>query len=174
MNRLRPLYALLAAIAFVLPAAPSQPPAVKPGKEHEVLKRFEGPWDIVSGTETNGTVTYKMELGGLWLTGTFQYGDTGTQPSARQLTTFDPIKKKYVTVFVDSTSSRPWISEGTFDEAGNVCTMIGEGPGPDGKPTKQKWILEFKDKDTIVETNYAPDNEGKEQAAGTVTYKRRK
>ncbi len=44
----------------------------KPGPEHELLKKREGIWSTTmkaGGMEFKGAVTYKMELGGLWLVG---------------------------------------------------------------------------------------------------------
>ena len=71
----------LVALAAVLAApALAQEPA-KPGPEHELLKKLEGTWDTTmkaGGKEHKGTMTYKMELGGLWRVGSMD-SDLGGQ-----------------------------------------------------------------------------------------------
>src|SRR5215470_20277570 len=62
------------AVLLVVPALYSQE-APKPGKEHELLKRMEGTWDVIM-EGGKGTMTYKMGLGGLWLLGE-QDGELG-------------------------------------------------------------------------------------------------
>jgi hypothetical protein len=61
----------VAVVAFAAPVAPAQE-GPKPGPEHEMLKKLEGTWDLddevrPGGRVSKGTVVYKMELGGLWL-----------------------------------------------------------------------------------------------------------
>ena len=65
------------------------------------------------------------------------------------------------------------ISEGTLDPEKKIMTMTGEGPGPEGKTTKYKSTLEFKDKDTMVMTMFTAGPDGKEQTMMTITYKRK-
>src|SRR5262249_44245858 len=68
MNAMR-LLSVIALAAIAAPAVRAQE-IPKPGPEHEVLKKLEGNWDITmkaGGAEFKGTVTYKMDLGGLWL-----------------------------------------------------------------------------------------------------------
>ena len=46
-----------------------------------LLKQLEGNWDTlmkVGGQEFKGTMTYKMELGGMWLVGSLE-SDLGGQ-----------------------------------------------------------------------------------------------
>jgi hypothetical protein len=84
------------------------------------------------------------------------------------------VKKKYVGVWVDSMSASPMVSEGTYDKDGKVLTMTGEGPGPDGKPSKYKMTTEHKDKNTLFWTLYGPGPDGKEAPMFSITYKRKK
>jgi hypothetical protein len=166
--------AIAASLVFV-PATPAQAP--QPGPEHQKLKELEGTWDAVikmGEGESKGTTVWKMELGGLWLVSEFQ-GEVGGQKfSGRGFDGYDPIKKKYVAVWIDSMSNSPMVSEGSYDKDGKVLTMTGEGPGPDGNPTKYKMTTEHKDKDTLFWTMYGPGPDGKEAPMFTITYKRRK
>jgi hypothetical protein len=162
------LAALLAA-----PAARAQD-IPKPGPEHEVLKKMEGNWDLTmkfAGMESKGRVVYKMELGGLWLTSALEGDIGGMKFSGKGLDTYDPASKKYVAVWIDSMSTRPMTMEGTYDKATKTLTMIGDGPGPDGKPTKHKTVSVMPDDDTINFSMYMGD--GKEPMF-TIVYKRKK
>src|SRR5437763_8089398 len=84
----------------------AQEPA-KPGPEHELLKKRVGTWDTTlkaGGMENKGTVTYKMELGGLWLVGSLKSDLGGEKFYGKGLDTYDARKKKYVSVWFDSMS----------------------------------------------------------------------
>jgi hypothetical protein len=168
--------ALSAAMWWVGPAALAQAPA-QPGPEHQRLKDLEGTWDasIKAGAdESKGTVTYKMELGGLWLVSSFEGDFGGAKFTGRGLDGYDPAKKKYVSVWVDSWTTSPLNFEGTYDKEGKVLTMTGESTGPDGKPAKVKTTTELKDKDTMVWTMTMPGPDGKDGEMMSISYKRRK
>jgi len=146
----------------------------KPGPEHEMLKKLEGTWDATTkagGMESKGTMTYKMALGGLWLMSKFEGDFAGTKFEGHGMDSYDPMKKKFVGVWVDSMSASPLVMEGTYDKEKKAITMVGEGPGMDGKPAKYKTVSEMKDDDNVVFNLYMGD--GKEPMM-TITYKRKK
>jgi hypothetical protein len=166
-----------AAVLLAAPAAPAQPKAPKPGPEHDRLRQMEGTWEATVKSdhgESKGTVTYKADLNGLWLLGEFQGEFGGQKFRGRSIDGYDVTKKKYFSVWIDSMSTAPMLSEGTFDKAGKVLTLHGEGPGMDGKPTKFKLVTELKDKDTMLFTMSGPDKDGKDRVMMTITYKRKK
>src|SRR5262249_34239285 len=119
-------------------------------------------------------MTYKMEVGGLWLVANFKSNFGGQEFEGKGLDGYDPMKKKYVTVWVDSMSPVPMFFQGEFDKEGKVLTQIGEGLGMDGKMTKFKSVTERKDADTMIFTMSSPDNDGKDQTMLTITYRRLK
>lgn len=173
MNTVRWFCAVAVVAALVSPVAHAQD-GPKPGPEHAVLKKMEGNWDLVmkfGGTETKGTVVYKMELGGLWLTGALESELFGAKFTGKSLDTYDAAKKKYVGVWVDSMGTQPMILEGTYDKDKKALTMTGDGPGMDGKPTKYKSVSVFTDDNTIDFSMYTGD--GKDPAF-TIVYKRKK
>jgi hypothetical protein len=113
-----------------------------------------------------------MDLGGMWLIGNFEGEFGGQKFQGRGMDTYDAASQKYISVWIDSMSTRPMISEGTYDADKKTLTMTGEGPGQDGKMAKYKSTLEFKDKDTMVMVmNTVQD--GKDQPMMTITYKRK-
>ena len=100
------MIAVIVAAVLAAPAAAQEPP--KPGPEHKLLKSREGTWDITmkaGGMEHKGTVTYKMELGGLWLVGSLESDLGGEKFYGKSLDTYDAGKKKYVGVWADSMST---------------------------------------------------------------------
>ncbi|HVL13208.1 MAG TPA: DUF1579 domain-containing protein [Gemmata sp.] len=146
----------------------------KPGPEHEVLKKMEGNWDLTmkfAGMESKGTVTYKMELGGLWLVGNLEGDLGGIKFSGKGMDTYDASKKKYVGIWVDSMSTSPMMLEGSYDKAKKTLTMAGDGPGMDGKPTKHTAVTEMPDDDTI---NFSMFTGDAKEPAFTIVYKRKK
>lgn len=164
-------------VLMVISIVEAQPPQPKPGPEHALLKQFEGTWDasVKAGpNESKGVMVYKMDLNGLWLVSDFQ-GSIGPEKfQGKGLDSYDPMKKKFVGVWVDTMSTAPMIAEGSFDKAGKVLTMNSEAPDPDGKPTKYKMVTEIKDKDSMVFTIFAPGPGGKEVGMMTIQYKRKK
>jgi hypothetical protein len=168
---MRTIAAVVAAV-LATPAFAQEPP--KPGPEHELLRKREGTWETTmkaGGMEFKGTVTFKMELGGLWLVGSLESDLGGQKFSGKSLDSYDAAKKKYVGVWVDSMGTSPLLMEGTYDRAKKALTMAGEGPGMDGKPTKYRSVSEMPDDDTVLMSMFVGD--GKEQMF-TVTYKRKK
>jgi hypothetical protein len=166
---------MIAVIVVAVLAAPAWSQELpKPGPEHEVLKALVGTWTTsmkVGGMESKGTVTYKMDLGGLWLSGTLNSEMFGTKFTGKSLESYHPAKKKYVSLWVDSMSTAPVIMEGTYDKEKKTMTATGEGPGMDGKPMKYKSVTKMLDADTMEMTMYMGNAK---EAAFTVTYKRKK
>jgi hypothetical protein len=164
--------AVVVVAMLVVPALSQEAP--KPGPEHEVLKELAGTWDSTmkfDGKESKGTMIRTMELGGFWLTGTMESELFGTKFTGKALDTYDPNKKKYVGVWIDSMATSPMFLEGSYDKEKKTMTMAGEGPGMDGKPTKYKSVSVMPDDDTINFSMYMGD--GKEPAF-TIVYKRKK
>lgn len=175
MMRLRMLVIFGVALVLAQPALAQQPS--KPGPEHEKLRKLEGTWEATikaGGSESKGTVTYKMELGGLWLVSNFEGEFGGDKFQGKGMDTFDARKKKYVSVWADSMSTTPLVMEGTFDNEGKILTMTGEATGQDGNLAKVKTTSEMKDNDTMEWTMSMADKDGKETMAMSITYKRKK
>jgi hypothetical protein len=163
-------------------AADEFPAPPKPGPEHEMLKQMEGTWDTSvkmggdakDAKESKGTATYKMELGGLWLVGNHEGDLGGMKFQGKGMESYDPAKKKYVSVWADSMGTVPMISEGTYDKEKKTLTWTSDYPGPDGKMAKYHMVTEFTDKDCVVMKMSIAGKEGKDVEMMTITYKRKK
>jgi hypothetical protein len=166
------MLAVLVSAVLAVPALAQEAP--KPGPEHELLKKQEGTWATTmkaGGMEFKGSVTYKMELGGLWLAGSLESDLGGQKFYGKSLDTYDAGKKKYVGVWADSMGTTPLLMEGDYDKDKKTLTMIGEGPGMDGKPTRWKSVSTMPDNDTINMSMFVGDAK---EPMFTVTYKRKK
>jgi len=147
------------ALVLLAPAAWAQE-SPKPGPEHAILKKLEGTWDATmkfAGMESKGTMKYKMELGGLWLTSAYDGEFAGQKFSGRGLDTYDLARKKYIGVWADSMVTTPLIMEGTYDKDKKALTMTGDGPSPDGKTAKFKAVTDLSKDDTITFSMYMGD-----------------
>lgn len=146
-----------------------------PGPEHELLKKNEGTWigKVKLGEEeSTSTITYKMGLGGLWLLSEYQGSMFGQKFEGRGMDTYDAQKKKFVSVWVDSVTTRPLIVEGTYDKEKKTLTMKGDAPSPDDKPFKM--VTQFLSDDHHVWTMYVVNGDGTEEKIMSVDYKRKK
>ena len=151
--------------------------APTPGPEHEHLKKLEGTWNAkikMGDAESTATAIYKMVCGGMWLMSDFQ-GQLGDMKfSGQGLDSYDPEKRKYVSVWVDSMSTRPMLLEGTHDKEKKTTTMMGEAPGPDGKLAKHKMVTHMPDNDRMLFTMFIIDSDGHENKFMTIEYTRKK
>jgi hypothetical protein len=154
--------------------ASAQPPVPKAGPEHEMLKKLVGKWDMTSkmmGQEAKGVAEYKMELGGLWLTSTVNMDMFGMKFEGRGMDSYDANKKKYTSVWVDNMITSPISMEGTFDAATKTLTMVGDGPGPDGKIIKNTIKTKWTSDNAFEFAMYHGDAK---DAAFTISYTRKK
>src|SRR5438045_3807257 len=91
--------------------------AWEPGKEHQLLKQFDGDWEFKSRCtmpgqevqEGQGTETSRFTHGGFWLEcetkGTMAKGGMkGKDFTGEGYTGYDPEKKKFVGVWIDNQS----------------------------------------------------------------------
>jgi hypothetical protein len=174
MRRVCTLTAALLLLAAMTPVTAQQP--VKPGPEHEMLKQHEGTWEATiksSAGDSKGTLTCKAGLGGLWVLEHFQGDFGGMAFEGRGAITYDPAKKKYVSIWIDSMSTSPAVSEGTYDKATKTMTMVGDMPMPDGKSMKMTMIAVTKDADTKHVTMRCAGPDGKDFEMMQINYKRR-
>ncbi len=149
----------------------------KPGAEHARLKEMEGKWDCVmdmEGQKSKCSATYKSICGGMWIQSDFEGDLGGIKFQGHGLDGYDLAKKKYVGIWVDSMASSTITMEGDYDAKAKTLTMVGEGPGPDGKPQKVRNTTHYKDKDNFTFKMYMVGIDGKEQLAFTIEYTRKK
>ncbi len=151
-------------------------PEVKTGPEHAMFKECEGAWDAnvkSKAGESKGSANYKVDLNGLWLLEHFKGEFGGKTFEGRGATSYDATKKKYVGIWIDSMSSTPLISEGTYDKASKTMTMHGMMSMHDGKSVKVIMTTVHKDADTKTFTIRGASADDKDSEMLQITYKRR-
>ncbi len=175
---------LLLGIGAAFASAPQEAMGPKPGKEHELLKQFEGNWDATSrfimapGQEpmvSKSKETARIIAGGLFLVFDIEGEMMGQKFTGHGTMGYDTQKKKYTGTWIDSMATGVFLVEGTVDETGKVFTEMMEGTDPQsGQPMKMKMIHEVKDKDSRVLKFFMNGPDGKETQPGTIEYQRRK
>ena len=133
----------------------------KPGPEHEKLKIMAGEWvsaikmiDPASGKThaSTGSMKGKVDLDGFFLISQFK-GSIGELPyEGRSITGYDPHKKKYIGVWVDSMGPGVYQTVGEWDKAGKVYNEKMEGPGPEGEPMHFRSVTTVDDEDHMTFT----------------------
>jgi hypothetical protein len=174
---MRKALTLIVALGLLAAAPlPAQQPEVKPGPEHAFLKEGEGVWDATARStsgNSKGELRCQMALNGLWLLEHYKGEAGGMAFEGRGATSYDPAKKKFVNVWIDSMVSSPMLSEGTFDKAKKTLTLVGTMPLPDGKSMKSSITITYKDANTKVLSLKGNTPDGKEFEMVEITYKRR-
>jgi uncharacterized protein DUF1579 len=150
------------------------------------MKQCAGTWDatihMTMGPETSkapetskGTETVRIIGDGQWLVSDFEGNMAGAPFTGHGVTGFDPTKKKYVGVWVDSMSPHVMHMEGTMDAAGKKLTMTGEAPDHQtGKMIKHTMTETYVDADTREFVMAMPGPDGKVMDVMKIVYKRRK
>lgn len=165
-------------------APQGMPPMPKPGPEHEVFKNDLGTWDATvesfmapgqPPTASKGVETNTMGPGGFFLITDFQSEFGGMPFHGHGTAGYDPIKKKYVSTWIDSMSPGHNIGEASYEPATKTLTGWMEGLDPmEGKVVKSKMVSHWKDDNTRTFSMYKTLPDGKEVLMMRITYTRRK
>lgn len=148
--------------------------------QHDALKVFAGTWNstmkmaampgvpgMEEPMECKGTERGEMICDGLFLKSSVD-GNFGGEPFAGMwLAGYDPFKKTYVSLWVDSNEPRAFTGTGTHDPDTGTWEFISETPhGP------MRSVARFTGKDTFEEKCYAKGPDGKEVVCMDITRKR--
>jgi len=117
------------------------------GVEHELMARSVGEWKVTvtfwpapgaPPSVSEGAASVKTIMGGRYLFEEF-HGATPDGPfEGLGVTGFDNIKKRFVSIWVDSMSTGIMRAEGTASEDGKVLSFTGESPDPVAGAYKQQ------------------------------------
>ncbi len=154
-----------------------------PGPESEVLKLDEGTWEatiqswtspgsqpfVDKAVEVNRTIS-----GGLWLVSDLKGTMLDKRYEGHGIYGFDPQKKKYTGVWVDSLQNYLAMWEGTYDPASKTLTQWAETPDYLGRKIRWRSVMEYKGKDLRIWKSFSNAGGGSEFVSTVITYKRRK
>jgi hypothetical protein len=154
----------------------------KPGKEHKILAKEVGEWDAAvkvwekpaaKPMESKGKETNRM-LGDFWLVSRFEGELAGMPFVGGGAFGYDPVKKKFVGIWIDSMSPHQMTFVGDYDEDTETMTSMGEGFDlQTNKPCKTKMISRFTGDDTRVMEMHMQGDDGKFSKTMEITYTRR-
>lgn len=117
---------------------PADSPPFEPSPQHEFLAKQAGNWKVtcrysmgpgMDPVEVPGTETAEM-LGNFWLVTRFEADLLGTPMSGQASTGYDPIQKRFVGNWKDSSVPFLYLFEGFLDNEQKVLKMSGENFDP--------------------------------------------
>jgi hypothetical protein len=157
-------------------------PSPKPGKEEELLHRFEGEWYArtafpapgqESPRECFGSEKCLMTLGNHWLA--IEYVGMEGQPiESRVFLGYDPQKQKFVGTWINNVSSSLLTFEGAADDAGKCLTLRLQGTDPKtGKKFDQRHVYDFENGNRRSLKVYRTDEGGQERLVRETFYTRK-
>lgn len=143
-----------------------------PNENHAYLKNLEGRWKVTSQAwmapgappqTSQSTGSGKLILGGRFLEMEYKGMMFGQPLEGLQIFGYDNLKKKYITFWIDSTSTIFYLTEGTRDAAAKTMTETGLWPdGMTGGMTKVRSTTKWLGPDEFVYELFMIGADGKE------------
>lgn len=146
----------------------------RPSPEHAILTACEGAYDLTFSDGSKGTSSCRAGLGGQWLQEQVRADFCGQGYEGAGATSYDPVRKRYVNVWIDSASPSPLVSEGAYDPATKTLTLAGDMTTPEGKAVRATLVIVQKSADTRTFTMKVPGADGTPVELFSITYQRRK
>lgn len=158
--------------------------AATPGKPHEMLSSMAGDWDFTvkmwmdpsaPPTESKGSATYSMMLGGRYLHGDYRGDMMGMPFEGKGVTAYDNVTGQYQATWLDNMSTMLMYMTGKYDPATKSYTFTGVMPDPTkgGMKVKVRQVLRVTSSDQQVMEMYETRG-GKEVKTMEINYTRKK
>lgn len=172
---------LVSAGVFALsPQEKGGPPMPEPSEEHKLLMERVGTWDCAmqmwmgpgDPVETTGVETNRA-LGAFHVVSDFTSDFMGMPFQGHGVSSWDPAKKKFVSIWTDSTEPSPALMEGSYDAKTRTMTLLGENMMM-GQRMKMREVLTLKDADHATFEMFVTGADGKEMKTMQMDYTRRK
>jgi hypothetical protein len=152
-----------------------------PGAHHKMLESLAGTWVAKSkmGMETGnliedaGASEQKMILGGRFLLQEYSGQMMGAPFTGIGYTGYDNQTKKYVSTWIDSTSTAILCFEGTASPDGKTVTQECTHDDPVRGPIKWRSVARIIDENKNTFEMFAIDEGGKQEKMFEITYTRR-
>jgi hypothetical protein len=151
------------------------------GEPHKFLAERAGNWDVTvrmwpapgaPPDESKGTVEATMIMGGRYLVEKYSGEAMGQPFTGMGITGYDNLKKKFVSIWIDSMSSGIAYSEGTRE--GKMLEWVGEMPDVmAGKYKKNRGTEEMPDANHRTAVGYDTTPDGKEFKMMEMVYVRK-
>jgi hypothetical protein len=158
---------------------------------HKLLADMAGTWNYTvkswmdpkgSPTESTGTAVRKAVMDGRYVTG--DYSGKFKMPGAdgkmvdmnfkgMSLDSYDNVKQKFVSVWIDNMGTAPMICDGTYDASTKTFTYTGEFEAMPGMKCKIREVIKSTDKDHMTMDYYEDRGQG-ESKTMEISYTRKK
>lgn len=143
-----------------------------PHENHAYFKNFVGNWDVKStawmepGAQPSvGQNSSQAELimGGRFLKMAFKGNMFGQPFEGLQIVGYDNLEKKYITFWIDNSSTSFYFTSGSRDESGKVMNETGLWPDPmTGGKMKVRAVTRIISQDEYIYELYMVGPDGKE------------
>lgn len=161
------------------PQDPMQMP--KPGPEQAMLLEHVGTWDAVvitvgeDGKEQRDTGKMTTEKRGEFHTlDSYEGKFMGMPFTGTGINSYCPLRKKYMTTWVDSMAPSPMVLIGDFDKKTKTLTMVGECVGMSGKLEPCSTVTQLQDADHFAFEMHGKGPDGKDMRMLRIEYTRKK
>ena len=156
--------------------------AATPGEPHKMFATLVGSWTTTTKewmepgkpqTESTGTEEMKMLLDGRFLYQEYNSQMMGQPFSGIGIDAYDNLRKRYVTVWIDSMGTGIFLMEGIASADGKTITLRGSHPEPGGGHMTHRAIWKILDDSTQIFDMYGAHHGGKEMKMLEITYSRK-
>jgi Protein of unknown function (DUF1579) len=151
-----------------------------PTAEHARLEDAVGRWNVrctyymgegQPPMQASGQDTIER-VGPFWTLSHLRSDLMGAPFVGRAAVGFDPLKKKWVSTWIDSMSPFLYVLEGEFDDSGKVLSLACDATGTDGKPLRLRTREEHVSRDHRVLDMFHVDATGSETRMFRYDYQR--
>ena len=153
-----------------------------PGEPHKLFASLAGSWTTKTKEwmepdkppmESTGSAEMKMLLDGRFLQQVFT-GDMMGQPySGVGISAYDNLRKRYVTMWIDSMGTGIFTMEGTASADGKTITLKGQNAELGGGQMTHRAVWKIVDSNTQTFDMYGTHEHGKEMKMMEITYTRK-
>ena len=153
-----------------------------PGEPHKLFASLAGSWTTTTKewmepgkppTESTGSADMKMLLDGRFLYQEFSSQMMGQPFSGIGIDAYDNLRKRYVTVWLDTMGTGIFLMEGTASTDGKTITLKGQHGEPGGGQMTHRAIWKIVDNNTQTFDMFGTHGHGKEMKMLEITYSRK-
>ena len=153
-----------------------------PGEPHKLFASLAGSWTTKTKEwmepdkppmESTGSAEMKMLLDGRFLQQEFTGGMMGQPYSGVGISAYDNLRKRYVTMWIDSMGTGIFTMEGTASADGKTITLKGQHAELGGGQMTHRAVWKIVDSNTQTFDMYGTHEHGKEMKVMEITYTRK-
>lgn len=154
----------------------------QPGEPHRQFASLAGSWTTATKEwmepgkppiESTGTAEMKMLLDGRYLQQEYNSTMMGQPYSGMGITAYDNLRKKYVSIWLDTMGTGPFTMEGTASPDGKTITLKGQHDEPGGGHMVHRAVWKLVDANTQTFDMYGTHGHGKEMKMMEIMYTRK-